>query len=281
MLSTYKEQISKILADTEEKAKKDKKNNVPLAAITMLKVMVGAISKYVEKESAENKAFNDALSLEHKSAQRMLKYVWKQAEGLAMPMAGVNGNACCLPDEIVYGWISEYYLLDDKAEYEKEMAEIARKKAEEEARKKEEAEKEALAREKAIAKLEKEEGWEALSEEEKEKKIKEEARKIKSHLGKKKTTKKTDSKKTPAKEKESKKSELDEALAMADGICEKMTDKAMHMADDKEVANEEPEETGKIVSFAPRSSEKEIEIGDVKQFTLFDLMNGGDEDADE
>ena len=221
MFETYKNQISKILEDTEKKNKKENS----LAAVTMLKVMVGAISKYVEKESAENKDFNDALSFEHKSAERMLKYVWKQAEALAVPTIGSNEAACCVPGEIVYGWINEYYFLDDKEEYEKEQAEIARKLAEEEARKKEEAEKTALARKKAIEKLEKEDGWEELSEEEKEKKIKEEAIKIKNRIGKKAPSKKAAAK-SPKEPKE--KPSLDEALASADSICKEMTDKSVH-----------------------------------------------------
>lgn len=217
MYKDYEDQIRKIMADTEKEEAKSK-NKDYLAPLAMFKLMVGAMSKYVEREASENEGFNAALSLEWKSAERMLKFVWKKAQELAVPgkYMGVNGAGCCLSDDVVFDWISDYYFLDDKEQVEKERAEAAKKKAEAEAKKKEEAEKLKRAREKALEKLSAEDGWNELSDEEKEKKITAEANKIKNRLGSKKTTEK---KKT---------SKVDKALEGATKVCDDMAEKSEH-----------------------------------------------------
>lgn len=158
-----------------------------VAKTNMLKMMVMSIMKYIEKEADANSDFRERISLEFKNAERMLKYVWGKAKSLATNIDGI-GAGCCVPDDVVYDWVSEYYFLDDKAEYEAEIE--AKRKAKEEAERKakEEEEKKVKAREKAIEKLSKEDGFEELSDEEKEKKIADEVKKILPRLGKKKTT---------------------------------------------------------------------------------------------
>lgn len=106
MFTTFKEQIEKILTNTEKEALKTKnKADAPVfAQITMFKIMVGAITKFVENEASENETFNEALSYEWKSAERLLKFIWGKAKELALPgnFAGASGSACCIPDDVVW-----------------------------------------------------------------------------------------------------------------------------------------------------------------------------------
>ncbi len=241
MYEVYEKQIGKIIVASEKKMM-DKKNNKqePIAPITMYKLIIGAISKYVKKESENNTSFREALGLEWKSAERLLIYIWKKAKELAVPgeYLGGQGMGCVIPSTIVYAWINEYYFLDDKEEVEKEEAEKARKQKEAEEKARIDAELEIKAREKAIEKLSSEEGWDNLSDEEKEKKIVSETRSIKNRMGKKKTTtgnkrkRKTD--KTP-----SSNATVDETILADSTVID--------------CADNEPQETP-------------------NQFTLFDLM---------
>ena len=137
----------------------------------MYKIMIGAISKFVEKESCSNPEFDAALSLEWKSAGRMLKHIWSNAEKMALRHGQIA--SCCLTKEVVYAWAREYYLLDDREAVMKEKAE----KAKAEQKQKEAKEKEAQYEKRALDILSKQSGWDDLSDGEKKKKI---ASKIKS-----------------------------------------------------------------------------------------------------
>ena len=118
MFSDYKTQIDQIFKNTE----KEEANNTPdkIAAVAMYKIMIGAISKFVEKESCSSPEFDAALLFEWKSAGRMLKHVWSNAEKMALRHGQVA--SCCLTEEVVYAWAREYYLLDDKEAVMKERA---------------------------------------------------------------------------------------------------------------------------------------------------------------
>lgn len=249
MIETYKEQIGKIIKRTQEKsANSDDK----FAAVTMFKVMVAAISNYVEREAVANTDFNAALSLEYKSAERMLKYVWRKAQELAIPVNTGSQNlyGSCIPEDIVYDWVSEYYFLDDKKEYEEEQKKILERKQAEEKRKKEEKEKKELARSKALEKLSKEETFSSLSETEKEDLIEKEIKKILPTLNKKRADKK--------------KQALKDAISDAKDTLSKMEDKSVHTDSEKKV-----ETASENTPFTDK-----IEVAD-DQFTLFDLMGGG------
>ena len=163
MFSDYKIQIDQILKNTE----KEKNNNSQdkIAAVAMYKIMAGAISKFIEKESRSDPEFDAALSLDWKSAGRMLKYIWSKAEKMALTHGSVA--ACCLAEEAVYAWVREYYFLDDREAVMEERA----KKAEAAQKQKEAKEKEAGYRKTALDILSKQGGWNDLPDEEKKKKI--------------------------------------------------------------------------------------------------------------
>ena len=163
MFSDYKTQIDKILENTE----KEEAHNSPdkIAAVAMYKIMTGAISKFIEKESCNNPEFDAALSLEWKSAGRMLKYIWSKAEKMALRHG--QTASCCLTEEVVYAWVQEYYFLDDR---EAVMEERAKRAAAEQKQKEAEA-KEAQYRKNALDILSKQSGWADLPDEEKKKKL--------------------------------------------------------------------------------------------------------------
>lgn len=163
MFSDYKTQIDKILENTE----KEESHNSPdkIAAAAMYKIMTGAITKFIEKESCNNPEFDAALSLEWKSAGRMLKYIWSKAEKMALRHG--QTASCCLTEEVVYAWVQEYYFLDDR---EAVMEERAKRAAAEQKQKEAEA-KEAQYRKNALDILSKQSGWADLPDEEKKKKL--------------------------------------------------------------------------------------------------------------
>lgn len=133
MFETFKNQIQKILSDTEKK-----ESNITIEQKTMLKLMVYAIQNFVEQEAKNNESFSEALSYEWKSAERLLKFVWDKAKSLASTPVGASGMCAFVPDDVVYDWVCEYYARDDKAEVEKEIADAKKKKEENERRKYEE-----------------------------------------------------------------------------------------------------------------------------------------------
>jgi len=163
MFLDYKNQIDQILENTE----KEEANNTPdkIAAVAMYKIMIGAVSKFIEKESRSNQEFDAALSLDWKSAGRMLKYIWSKAEKMAITHGSVA--SCCLAEEAVYAWVREYYFLDDREAVMEERA----KKAEAAQKQKEAKEKEAGYRKTALDILSRQGGWNDLPDEEKKKKL--------------------------------------------------------------------------------------------------------------
>lgn len=186
MYNDFETQIQKILEDTEKTIKKGNQDTNKLMTVAMYKILVGAITKFVESESKNDSDFNNALSYNWKNAGRMLKYVFGNAKNIATNI-GNNGTACCVPGDVVFAWIKEYYFLDDKEQVEKEL------KAEAEKQKKAENEKkkEAALKSKAIDVLSKSADWNTLSDKEKEKKINDKVRNLKS-AEKRKENKKTD-----------------------------------------------------------------------------------------
>ena len=78
----------------------DKELDVPLVVLVDMnsasaaEIMAGAISKFIEKESRSDQEFDAALSLDWKSAGRMLKYIWSKAEKMAITHGSVA--SCCL-----------------------------------------------------------------------------------------------------------------------------------------------------------------------------------------
>lgn len=119
MFTDYKNQIDNIIKETEKEEKT--RTCEEIAKVTMHKLIVGLISKYVEAEAKNDPDFDAALSLEWKNAGRMLKYIWKKAEKFAVRTGNVAMS--CLTEETVYAWVNEYYFLDDKEEFEKEQEE--------------------------------------------------------------------------------------------------------------------------------------------------------------
>lgn len=82
MYSDYRLQIDQILEDTEKEEANNSQDKI--AAVAMYKIMVGAIGKFIEKESCSDPKFDAALSLDWKNAGRMLKYIWSKAEKMAL-----------------------------------------------------------------------------------------------------------------------------------------------------------------------------------------------------
>lgn len=171
MFSDYKIQIDKILEDTEKEEPNNPQDKI--AAAAMYKIMAGAISKFIEKESCRDREFDAALSLEWKSAGRMLQYIWSKAEKMALRHG--QTASCCLPEEAVYAWVREYYFLDDRDAVMEERA----KKAEAAQKQKEAEEKEAQYRKTALDLLSRQGGWDDLSDEEKKKKLRSKIKSLK------------------------------------------------------------------------------------------------------
>lgn len=95
-------------------------------------------------EKADNDPeFDSLVCQEHKSWSRCYKYVENKAREMAS-----GGNMVMVEGDIVFGWIDEYYALDDKAQIEEEN----RKKAENEAKRQAEAQKRKEKEEKKAAK---------------------------------------------------------------------------------------------------------------------------------
>lgn len=163
MFSDYKTQIDQILKNTEKEEANNSQEKI--TAIAMYRIMIGAISKFIEKESYNNSEFDAALSLEWKNAGRMLKYIWSKAEKLALRHG--HAASCCLTEEVVYAWVHEYYFLDDREAVMEERA----KRAASEQKQKEAKAKEAQYRKNALDILSKQSGWDDLPDEEKKKKL--------------------------------------------------------------------------------------------------------------
>lgn len=163
MYSDYRLQIDQILEDTEKEEANNPQDKI--AAVAMYKIMVGAIGKFIEKESCSDPEFDAALSLDWKNAGRMLKYIWSKAEKMAITHGSVA--SCCLAEEAVYAWVREYYFLDDREAVMEERT----KKAEAAQKQKEAKEKEAGYRKTALDILSRQGGWNDLPAQEKKKKL--------------------------------------------------------------------------------------------------------------
>lgn len=158
-------------APAEEKTV-DLQSNMPLHCYHQ---MMTTILSFVKEESNRNPDFAEALAFEHKSVERMLKYIMSEAQKRAI------GRMLFCPDQDVYDWICEYYALDDKAEIEAEKAKVEADKKAKAEKKQEQADKEAKKKAneklKELAKQQAEEQLNAefadLSEEEKAEKLKE------------------------------------------------------------------------------------------------------------
>ncbi|MDE6913589.1 MAG: PcfK-like family protein [Lachnospiraceae bacterium] len=250
MFSDYKAQMEQILRNTE----KEESNNTQekIAAVAMYKIMVGVINKFVEQESVRDQEFDAALSLDWKSAGRMLKYIWSNAEKMALRHG--PAASCCLAEEVVFAWVREYYFLDDKETVMKERAERA--KAEQQ--RKDAKAKEAQYRKKALEALKKQSGWDNLPDEEKKKKI---TAKIKS-------LKASDSRK--AKEMAEKNTASDNKTAK-DSVVPLGADEKTDTAPDK------PQNNDSVMCCTENSVELEMEFAETLdgQVNLFNLMQGG------
>ncbi len=213
-MEKFKKQVEAILKATEKEAsvknEGSREDLQKVAAVKMYKMLITCIVKYIEQQVASTPEFEKLLDLEWKSAERMLKYVVGKAKSLAVTIPGANGAACCIPDEMVYDWVYEYYQLDDKAEVEEERRKAAEAKAKKEAEAKKRAENKIKAREKAIEKLSATEGWAEKSEEDKEKEIAKEASSIEYKLNREIGKEKKPAAKKPA-TKKTKKTEKEEA----------------------------------------------------------------------
>ena len=72
---------------------------------------------------------------EHKSLERMYKSLMDNAQKVKV------GNMACVADQTVFGWIDEYFMLDDKKQIEEEKAKEEKRKKEAEQRRKRAAKK--------------------------------------------------------------------------------------------------------------------------------------------
>lgn len=99
--------------------------------------------KILCEKADSDPAFDALVCQDHKSWSRCYKFVESKAREMA-----ANGNMAMVEDAIVFGWIDEYYLLDDKAEVEEEK----RRRAELEAKRKADIQKKKEKEEKKAAK---------------------------------------------------------------------------------------------------------------------------------
>lgn len=126
-------QIVDYVGELKKKAAEVKDNPILDQQNKFLEGMANMICSFIFKECASNKALDDSLAYEYKSAERCINFVVKKA----MELNSMKASMLWVPDSTVFSWITEYYMLDDKAEYEKEKAEALERerKAEENAKK--------------------------------------------------------------------------------------------------------------------------------------------------
>ncbi len=93
----------------------------------------GRISLYIIEKAMKSKEYFDFVMQNHKTLDRCYKNITDRARKMAEKF-----SFAIVDDSIVYGWVDEYFALDDKAEIEEEerKKEEAKKKAEEAAKKK-------------------------------------------------------------------------------------------------------------------------------------------------
>ena len=134
-------QIVEYVNTQKENCQKIEGNPVLEQQTQFLEGMANMICSFIFAECAKNQALDNALALEYKNVERCIKFVLDKAEKFSgrnkkNPWANPV-RMLWIPDATVYSWITEYYMLDDKEEYEKEKLEEEERriKAEEEAKK--------------------------------------------------------------------------------------------------------------------------------------------------
>lgn len=75
----------------------------------------------------KNPAFAEKLLLPWKSFEKCYKYMEKKAYEMS-----TNKKTCVVVSTLLFDWINEYYMLDDKAEWEEKQKEQQKKKEESE-----------------------------------------------------------------------------------------------------------------------------------------------------
>lgn len=94
----------------------------------MKEVASGQIDMVLDgiREMAEkNPAFAEKLLLPWKSFKRCYKYMEKKAYEMS-----TNKKTCVVVSTLLFDWVNEYYMLDDKAEWEEKQKEQQKKKEE-------------------------------------------------------------------------------------------------------------------------------------------------------
>ena len=107
----------------------------------MAESQLDIIAETLCRKADEDPLFNFQVLQEHKSFERCWKKVTEKARKMAV------NNCACVSDEVVFGWIYDYYEADDEAE----VAEEKRKAAEAEEKRKADEEKRKAAAEKRKA----------------------------------------------------------------------------------------------------------------------------------
>lgn len=100
------------------------------------KAMLTPIADHLKKRIQEDAGFAEDVLQEHKTLDRMMKYIRDKARKYA------SGSCVAVPDTTVYEWAEDYIRLDDKALAEKERQEAEKREAEQ-AKKREQAKKSA------------------------------------------------------------------------------------------------------------------------------------------
>ena len=96
----------------------------------MKEVASGQIDMVLDgiREMAEkNPAFAEKLLLPWKSFEKCYKYMKKKAYEMS-----TNKKTCVVVSTLLFDWVNEYYMLDDKAEWEEKQKEQQKKKEESE-----------------------------------------------------------------------------------------------------------------------------------------------------
>jgi len=85
----------------------------------MVKAQLEVIKNYILEASFDEEYANRVL-LPHKSISSCYRFISSKAKEIAFN--GMSGMTCaCVSDNVVYGWIDEYFFMDDQEASEKEM----------------------------------------------------------------------------------------------------------------------------------------------------------------
>ncbi len=101
-----------------------------LANLQMFDAASAQILNFIEYTAETDEQFDEQLAYPWKSYERMLKFVQSKAYALSQftPQIG-SQRAYCMSDAQFFGFVKEYYALDDKAEVEAEEKKKAEAKA--------------------------------------------------------------------------------------------------------------------------------------------------------